>query len=132
MKGKSILLDIDGTLASDGAFPDALVLQKIEAIKKIAPVFFVSNSPDKQRNEKLGSLTGIPFLSGKKPWWVQVPHIQGQKVVIGDKILFDGLFARRIGAQFIHTKRPAGKVSILAKIVYIVDDLGSIFYDLLS
>jgi predicted HAD superfamily phosphohydrolase YqeG len=48
----------------------------------------------------------------------------GKILVIGDKFLTDGLFAKNIGADFIKVKRLSSPCeSWLLKIVYLFDDL---------
>ena len=45
-------------------------------------------------------------------------------LVIGDKFLTDGLFAKNIGAEFIKAKRKiSGQESILIKLINLFDDL---------
>jgi predicted HAD superfamily phosphohydrolase YqeG len=48
-------------------------------------------------------------------------------IVVGDKITIDGLFARRIGAQFIKVDRVvAASDRRSVKVAYLVDDMVSI------
>lgn len=130
--GQIIFLDIDGTLIADdggvGFTPE--VLNKINELKGVNRVFLCTNSHDRIRNIKIGARLNLPIVSEqyKKPDH-RILHGMGlsdgdKKLVIGDKFLTDGRFAKNIGAEFLKVKRKiSGKESLSVKIINLADDI---------
>lgn len=136
-RGQIIFLDVDGTLiADDGGVNFAPeVIKKIDELKRNNRVFLCTNSHDRMRNIKIGARLNLPIVSEeyKKPDHRILDGLEfvaaDKKMVIGDKFLTDGRFAKNIGAEFIKVKRKiSGKESFSVKLVNILDDmLSSIF-----
>lgn len=126
-----ILLDVDGTLGPhDLISVSESVSKQITAFSKNGNLIYImSNNKDRERNKKLAEELHIEYLETKhrKPnvrVIESVRHLFGKKpiVVIGDKILTDGLFARRIKATFIHVKREKSPFDPkLVKFQYLLD-----------
>lgn len=126
-----VLLDADGTLVADGSLDISRpVLDKISELKRKNAVFLCVNSYDKIRKNQLEEILCLPILNKKyrKPSRKIVsvlersgPH---QYLVIGDKFLTDGLFARNIGGKFIKVRRKiSGNETFLVKIINFLDDI---------
>lgn len=112
--GAVIFLDVDGTLRPDGdqeMSPE--VLKKLAELKAGNEVNLTSNKGNKTKKPSRRAAEGVD-LKGKKA------------VVIGDKFLTDGLFAKNIGAEFIKVKRKiSGRESFFIKLTYLIDDIVS-------
>lgn len=130
-KNKIIFLDIDGTLIPDGCLDfKNEVIKKIGLLKKENTIFLCTNSHDKIRSSKIADILNLPIVTGdhKKPSKKIINRLnlkdrQDKFLVIGDKILIDGFFAKNIGAQFIKVKRKiSGKETIFIKLINFVDD----------
>ncbi len=131
-KNQVVLLDADGTLVPDDGslIISRTVLDKISELKQHNTVFLCINSYDKIRKNKLEEISGLPILNKKyrKPnrKIVSVLERSGPHhyVVIGDKFLTDGLFAKNIGGEFIKVKRKiSGQESLVIKLINLGDDL---------
>lgn len=126
-----ILLDVDGTLGPhDLISVSESVSKQITKISKNRNLIYItSNNKDRERNKKLAEELHIEYLETKyrKPNVLVVESIRHMfekrsVVVIGDKILTDGLFARRINATFIHVKREKSPLDPkLVKFQYLLD-----------
>lgn len=111
-QGRTIILDIDGTIVPDGGdYLETRVREKLLALKKQNKIYFCSNKIAPVRNKKLSESSGVAFLESKvrkpnKGVIASLGQINQEKiVVIGDKVLTDGLLARRLGAEFLKVKR---------------------------
>ncbi len=130
-KNQVVLLDADGTLVADGSLDISQpVRDKISELKRGNTVFLCINSYDKIKKNKLEEIIGLPILNKKyrKPSHkiVSVLERSGPHsyLVIGDKYLTDGLFAKNIGAEFIKVKRKiSGQESLVIKLINLADDL---------
>lgn len=113
-EGAVIFLDVDGTLRPDGGEGfEQKVSEKLEGLKAKNTVYLVSNK------------TGAAKKPGRKVA-DGVDLKDKQVIVIGDKFLTDGLFAKNIGAEFIKVKRKiSGQEPFLVKITYLIDDFVS-------
>jgi len=126
-----ILLDIDGTLVNDDELKlSETTINKVKSLKKENQVYLCSNSINHTRNKKVGILTNTEYLETnlKKPSKKILDLIDHPKynniLVIGDKLLTDGLFAKNINATFIKVKRIKSKNDkIYIRILYWIDDL---------
>lgn len=131
LKGNIIFLDIDGTITSDGHHHvEEEVLSKLKILSQNNKLLFCSNKNNCARNQKISGLIGVQCLDGKykKPSRKILNLVDNKDgaplVVIGDKLLTDGLFAKNIGARFIKVKRIFSKEdSFLSKFFYFIDDL---------
>ncbi|MDE2399974.1 MAG: hypothetical protein KGL67_03130 [Patescibacteria group bacterium] len=132
---KTIILDIDGTITADGGSDlDPLVAKKIEEMATANSIFLFSNKHLPDRDNDIANKTHIPLLisSFKKPNKKVIKNLPDQLktnlLVIGDKILIDGLFAKKIGADFIKVKRLTSQSdSLKVKLIYILDDFAKHF-----
>lgn len=129
-----VFLDIDGTIVADGKIDiDKAVKEKLSQLKKNNQVYLTTNSRKTSVSE-IEKQVGISVINKKhkKP----SPRILEEfsfdvtkkKIVIGDKFLTDGLFAKRIGAQFIKVKRKVShQQRMLITASYVLDDFVSLF-----
>lgn len=129
-----IFLDVDGTLTHDGAVEvDARSLKIIEELKKGNTIYLCSNRKKHARNEAIALKADIPYLktSMRKPnkKIIELIHQKDKKnqkefLVIGDKWMTDGLFAKNIGAKLLMVKRlRSPKDWWPVKLSYWLDDL---------
>lgn len=129
--GKTIIIDIDGTLVADGrSIVSKEAQETINELSKRNRLYICSNNKDIQRNKTLSRQININFINSafKKPSKRVIDSIQdyrsGNTIIIGDKFITDGIFARRIGARFIKIKRiRSGEEEMIVKLVYFTDDL---------
>ncbi len=128
IKKKFILLDIDGTLTYDaGIEVSDSTKKKVNELKKHNEIVLCSNRNNHQRNRKVANLLNVDYLETdyRKPSKKILTTFTTQKplLVIGDKLLTDKLFAKRIGAEFILVKRiRSKKETLLSKLIYGIDD----------
>ncbi len=130
IKNRLVILDIDGTIVADGGEEiDKKMLDKISELKINNRVYIYSNRGNNLRNKKMSDTTGVPYINSqyKKPSkkiLEGLDNVQNlPRLVIGDKILTDGLFAKNIKAEFIKVKRVASLDDrIFARILYTADD----------
>jgi len=131
LKNYLILLDIDGTLINDDEFNlTEATIKKVVDLKKENKIYLCSNSRNHDRNNKVAHLIGADYLETdlKKPSKKILDLISHteykKKLVIGDKLLTDGLFAKNIKADFIKVSRIRSKNDkIYIRILYWIDDL---------
>jgi len=136
--GKTIILDIDGTITTDGgSMVDPLVLDKIKEISQHNFLFLFSNKKVAERNAALSNELGIPYLQTtfKKPNKKILESLPSDKrsniIVVGDKTLTDGMFAKNIGASFVKVKRLTSKNDTLTiKLIYLLDAIGGYFWNI--
>ncbi len=127
----TVFLDIDGTLVPDGESEIRdIVIKRVQALKENYSIYLLTNDKDKTRVCFLAEKIGIQFINSKlrKPDPRLVKMISGSVprpyIIIGDKLLTDGLFAYSIGGVFIKVRRIySGKESWKQKIVYALDDI---------
>ena len=135
MTDRIILLDVDGTLAPDGAatFSPAVV-EQIRKLKNNNTVYLCTNTYNQERRRALASALDVPVLDSpqRKPSRQVVRAFDdhaGKFLVIGDKFLTDWLFAKNIGAEFIKVKRRiSGQERWFIKIINVVDDVAEAIY----
>ena len=132
IRNHTILLDVDGVLLAD--IEEELtphMLRFVASINKHNDVWIVSNSFCRARIEIVADALNIPWIETKykKPNSRILEHIDRDPnkplLVIGDKYLTDGLFAKNIGARALLMKvRLTNKGDRwLIKITYWLDDL---------
>lgn len=132
--GRIFLLDVDGTLVEDsGENIEAGVIKKVNELKRSNTVYLCTNSRNKRRNSVIEERLGVKIvnLNHKKPSKKILPEVLTRHdkidplklVVIGDKYLTDGVFAKNIGAKFIKVARITnGYEKIHIKLFNIMDD----------
>ena len=131
IRGSVILLDIDGTIVPDGeAMPNQGAIKKIVELMKNNRVYLCTNKKIHERNRALAEVSGAHYLETpfRKPSKKILSHLSELSrhtyVVIGDKLITDGLFAKRIGASFIKVRRlTAPRENLIVRLSYWVDDL---------
>ncbi len=137
IKNRVVLLDIDGTLTSDGDSKiEEGITQKVAELKaNDNKIYLCSNKKDHYRNRGMAKFLGVSYLETdmRKPNWrikKLITPKDKKRIVIGDKYLTDGRFAKAIGAEFVRVGRVrALKENVITKAIYRIDDL---FNDLLG
>lgn len=135
-KDALIFLDIDGTVVTDNEDrPSEEVLRKVKSLSEHNVVWLCSNSFNGARNETVKKFTGLPLITGhRKPSRKILSQVSKEDsvlsdgaarkiIVIGDKVLTDGFFAKRLGAEFIKVKRKIGKDRLRVKMYNLADDV---------
>lgn len=128
-----IILDIDGTIAemySDDVSPETL--HALESIKERNEIFLFSNNPNPKRLILFANKLTLPHISSKykKPdpriLRALPNHHDKPLLIIGDKVLTDGLFAIFIKAPFLKVRRIRNsRESLLLRLSYWLDDVVS-------
>ena len=140
LRDATVILDIDGTITGDGqvVFSDT-VFAKIRELASRNVVYVFSNHPNNNRNRIVASRVGCALIETphRKPnpkvlCGLPPDHRAQPLVVIGDKIMVDGLFAWRIGARFIRVRRVRSTLDRRSvRATYLLDDvvgaIGAIF-----
>ena len=129
--GKTVILDIDGTLVPDGEWKvEPKIFEQIITISKLKIIYLSTNKKLPDRNISLANSLGVKLLLNnyRKPDVRSVSEIPSEFLksvtVIGDKCITDGWLAARLGAQFIKVDRVRGKnESFLTKVIYWLDNL---------
>lgn len=130
----TILLDVDGTLLPDGV--DNITTSVSVAAQELAlknEVYLVSNGTDRARVERIATQLSIPVapagVPAGKPRATAAAGIESTNkrlIVMGDKYLTDGLFARVIGADFVRIERKeSGNESFSIRVINWVDGIVS-------
>lgn len=127
---KIIILDIDGTIVSDGedvCQPE--VRERIQKLARTNSIFLNSNSGDQNRTKKLAESLGVlPLVTKYHKPNPKILFAIGRSaedcVIIGDKYLTDYWLAKRTGARFIPVARKySGREIIKVRIIYFFDDI---------
>lgn len=128
----TVFLDVDGTLVPDGgSVVDPSVRDAVVRWKASHRVLLCSNTPQRSRVDAIAHQLGCEVANRRfrKP----NPEIlreagspTGPVLVVGDRGVTDGLFARRIKAGFIRTlPRRSRTDRPMARLAYLLDDLAS-------
>lgn len=125
-----ILLDIDGTIAKDNQLEISdEIITTINKLKEYNQIYLCSNSRNHKRNQTIANYIGLTYIDTdiKKPSKKIIDLINHspftKRLVIGDKFLTDGLFAKNIKANFIKTNRITSKNDRFSiKFLYWIDD----------
>ena len=133
LKGYTVFLDIDGTLINDDEYKlSEATLRKIRELEANNKLYLCSNSRNHERNRSVAKLSNTPYLDTdlRKPSKKILDLIEDtpfkELLVIGDKFLTDGLFAKNIKAQFIKVTRiESEKDRLYIKFLYWIDDFAS-------
>lgn len=130
-----VCLDIDGTLVEDGGERlKRAVIEKIEKMKLKNQIYICTNMRDMKRKKMFEDLLSLQSIASdsKKPsknFLKSMVKNNKQIIVIGDKMLTDGILAKRMGARFIKVQRKkSGRDSWITKASYILDDVYSKFF----
>lgn len=130
-KHTNIILDVDGTVCSDGSMDvDEKTRLKIQEIQKENTVYLCSNKDVPSRLESLAVKLGVRYISSdhKKPSKQVLSGITGTTVVVGDKFLTDGLLALKTGSRFVKVKRIPTQNTGIQVIDFIDDVVSAIVY----
>lgn len=131
IRDHTIVLDIDGILMADAENTiDSQIVGYIVTLKTSNDIFIVSNSFRDARCAYVSETLGLPWVDSpfKKPSvsilrYMQYDHTK-PLLVIGDKILTDGLFALRIGAEPVMMyRRVLPNDRLVIKLAYLLDDI---------
>lgn len=132
LRDTTVILDIDGTITGDGLLAvSAGVLAKIRELASRNMLYVCSNHRNTTRNRIVASSVGCALIESRhrKPnpqvlAGLPSAHLAQPLIVIGDKIMVDGLFAWRIEARFIHVGRVRSTSDCrLVRAAYRLDDL---------
>jgi 4-hydroxybenzoate polyprenyltransferase/predicted HAD superfamily phosphohydrolase YqeG len=131
--GKIIFLDIDGTLVPEGERDvDTQALEILKKLQQNNIVYLCTNGKNAERNTTIEQVLGINIINGgikkpsKKILRALPQPVEKPLVVIGDKFLTDGIFAKRLRAEFIKVKRLHGKHDpVSVKAAYVLDDISA-------
>ncbi len=111
LKNCVIFLDVDGTLVGEGGSKlDKASLKAFSKLKKNNTLILCSNSPKKERTQKLAEQLNVDWTKGshKKPHKEVLGELKfpknKKKVMIGNLFCIDGRFAKNISAQFFPVK----------------------------
>lgn len=129
-RGALILVDVDGTITVDGEYEVTVAARELlERWQKDSQVVLCTNTRNPERRARLAEVFEMSVTSGehKKPSKKIVaefaPPVPSEIIVIGDKWLIDGWFARRIDAHFIKSRRKvSGRERWFIRINYWLDD----------
>ena len=133
LKGYVIFLDIDGTLVDDNTIElSEAAERKVRELENGNQLYLCSNSRNHERNRKVAEMAKVEYIDTdlRKPSKMileLVDHSSYKKrLVIGDKFLTDGLFAKNIKAEFIKVARLTSENDrFYIKFLYWIDDLAS-------
>jgi predicted HAD superfamily phosphohydrolase YqeG len=124
----TLLIDLDGTLVSDNNTNfEPKVLKVLQRLKKQCTVYICTNSKNITRNTDVAVKLDVPVISDcskpRKKVIITFPLVN-PLCVVGDKILTDYLFAKRLGASFIYVRRKLnGKERWFIKVYNLVDNI---------
>jgi predicted HAD superfamily phosphohydrolase YqeG len=133
LRGKTVVVDIDGTLVADGGeTPEPEAAAALQNLARQSKVYLFSNKRNSARNLRISRALGVKLLpaAGRKPFSKIAENVYETKIdwVIGDKVLTDGMWARKIGAKFIRVRRICSPDDgLAAKIACALDDLAADF-----
>ena len=129
-----VLLDVDGTLLPDGSNElEADTIEQARSLTSRNEVYLVSNGKDYDRVERLADSVGAHVAPRGVPAGkpsaraMQGILLEGRPcIVMGDKYLTDGLFARRTGSRFMLIERKrSGKERLSVRLSYWIDSIVS-------
>jgi decaprenyl-phosphate phosphoribosyltransferase len=134
-KNSTVILDVDGTITFDAQSDASDCVDKIEEIKKNGnKIYLCSNGRNKGRLVEMSKKLRIDYIKTdhKKPSKKVIKDYDfkdSKLIVIGDKTLTDGHFAKKIKADFIKVKRLNSKKDrTKIKIINFIDDVASFIF----
>jgi decaprenyl-phosphate phosphoribosyltransferase len=123
-----VILDVDGTITHDKhTVVDRSIEEKIRRIASHSHVYLASNG-ELERTKRLAEVLGVRVLESthRKPnrrVMESVTHEASRRIVIGDKVLTDGLLAVNIGATYIPVHKMRHNTdSFFVRLAYAIDD----------
>jgi len=135
VRGHTVLLDVDGTLLPDGtAEIDDAVRDAALQLHQENMVYLVSNGNDANRVVRLANDLGVNIapagVPAGKPSARAAHGISSERpfLVIGDKFITDGLFARVLGVPFLRVRsKRSGTERFSVRISYMLESVVSWF-----
>ncbi|PCH92090.1 hypothetical protein COB80_00630 [Candidatus Kaiserbacteria bacterium] len=135
LENRTIILDIDGVLMADGEKTlSQEIIEYVTTLKLHNDVVIISNNFSDKRCEYTSKTLGVPWINTpyKKPSTRIMKYLKYDTtkplIMIGDKVLTDGIFAKRIDAEAIMlTRRTNVDDRTIIVLTYIIDDA---FYSL--
>ncbi len=131
-RGGTAFIDIDHTLLSPGSEEVSLEVKKqLKLLNSIfGKIYLVSNGGRHIRNRKIAEENDVVYLEvpyrKPNPKVVSGLNIEKPCLVIGDKVLIDGIFAKLLKADFIKVSRyVSSKDSLIDKFICVLDDIFS-------
>jgi len=131
IREKYILLDVDGTIAVD--HNEVVIEEALDMIKQLEihnQIVLLSNNRRRGRIRRISKATSLEYLKTKykKPNAKILRDIEKDQrrkiLVIGDKVLTDVIFAKRIKSPYIKVKRVESRSDRwFVKVFYLFDDL---------
>lgn len=130
LKGHTIILDIDGVVMAhaEKTVPGD-IKRYIEILKESNDIYIVSNGFSSKRKAYTSNALDVPWVDSgyRKPNIRILSFIDYDKekplVVMGDKILTDGLFAIRINAKpLLLERRLIDTDPLVTRLTYLIDD----------
>lgn len=137
LAGRTLIFDIDGTLVpAGGTQVSSTMTALVEWLKKHNEVYVFSNKRLPERNRAIADSLKVPLLASRyrKPSLRVLDGVSREKplVVVGDKVLTDGLLAWRAGAEFIKVERLTHKdESASDQLLNALDDIAGYAWNLL-
>lgn len=132
--GAILIIDIDGTLTYDhGTKIETPIQERLREFTRVAEIYLCSNGSI-ERTREIAKAVGVRCIESahRKPSRKTVETLhRGDKriIVIGDKVLTDGILAQNIGATFIPVKHLRHSTdTIFVRATYIVDDIAGFFF----
>ncbi|MBI2410234.1 hypothetical protein HYV30_04355 [Candidatus Kaiserbacteria bacterium] len=135
IRGRTVLLDVDGTILPDGASEiSGAVREAVAKLRQENAIYLASNGNDVARVARLahelkvgivpaGVPAGKPFKRAARGLTAPPPFL-----VIGDKLVTDGLFAYMLEAPFLHVRPKRSKSEKLSvRLSYILENIVSLF-----
>lgn len=134
-KGTLIILDIDGTLTLSGAaeVPPQIV-EKVRLLARENDVRLCSNKKKKARDKVVAEMLGVQWIDTphRKPSVRVLESVAPEEragkslIVIGDKMLTDGLLAFALGAHFFWVERlEDSRAPFMDRIYYTIDNVAA-------
>lgn len=130
IREKYILLDVDGTIAADHS--ENVIKEDLDMIRHLEvhnQVVLLSNNRRRGRIKRISKVTNLEYLKTKhkKPNIKILKDIEKDQrrkiLVIGDKVLTDVFFAKRIKSPYIKVKRIESRSDRwFVRIYYLFDD----------
>ena len=122
-----LIIDVDGTLVPNkNKDLSSYVVDKLKKLSKTNEIWLCSNGSSANA-ANFAKILSVQSFRCLKPFRGEIENIVPKtlkKIVIGDKYLTDGLFAKCIGANFIKIDHLRGETdSLYIKVTYLLDDV---------
>lgn len=128
LSGVSVILDVDNTVLASGEeeVREEAKHKVKQLLEKGNAVYLCSNFKDHHRNERVAHDLGIPYIRSSylKPSSKVIESLPLHQpiVVIGDKFLTDGLFAKNIQAEYRKVRSVLSKSEPVYGLISVIID----------